>query len=109
MCWSSALRPNRNSSLRTTRLQSVTLELVRGRQKSNRYCLCYAVNDRRLNGTAPYTRGQSYPNGFPRNHRMSGSFTYLSVPECLKNKENFLVALTKDETAGKGSPVAKAS
>ncbi|GFU16529.1 hypothetical protein TNCV_1855031 [Trichonephila clavipes] len=32
--WSSALRLNRDSSLKMTRLQSVTLQVARGRQKS---------------------------------------------------------------------------
>ncbi|GFW28484.1 hypothetical protein TNCV_4641471 [Trichonephila clavipes] len=31
-CWSSALRLNRDSSLKMTRLQSVTLQVARGRQ-----------------------------------------------------------------------------
>ncbi|GFW73905.1 hypothetical protein TNCV_48941 [Trichonephila clavipes] len=37
--WSSALRLNRDSSLKMTRLQSVTLQVARGRQKSSRHCL----------------------------------------------------------------------
>ncbi|GFW90965.1 hypothetical protein TNCV_1758391 [Trichonephila clavipes] len=35
--WSSALRLNRDSSLKMTRLQSVTLQVARGRQKSSRH------------------------------------------------------------------------
>ncbi|GFW33419.1 putative transposable element [Trichonephila clavipes] len=38
MCWSSSLRLNRDSSLKITRLQSVTLQVARGRQKSSRHC-----------------------------------------------------------------------
>ncbi|GFX43698.1 hypothetical protein TNCV_4109781 [Trichonephila clavipes] len=37
--WSSALRLNQDSSLKMTRLQSVTLQVARGRQKSSRHCL----------------------------------------------------------------------
>ncbi|GFW99058.1 hypothetical protein TNCV_3008281 [Trichonephila clavipes] len=37
--WSSSLRLNRDSSLKMTRLQSVTLQVARGRQKSSRHCL----------------------------------------------------------------------
>lgn len=50
MRWSSSLRENRNSSLKFTRLQSVTLQLAPGRQKFNRNFLWCGVSGSRLIG-----------------------------------------------------------
>ncbi|GFV43724.1 hypothetical protein TNCV_1270971 [Trichonephila clavipes] len=60
VCGGHSTRLNRDSSLKMTRLQSVTLQVARGRQKSSRHCLISGS----VLADVGSSKSQSSPYGF---------------------------------------------